>query len=126
MRTQLITLAALLLFSLSISANNNSSNRNDEVNVSEITNVSFNSETALNIEKWMTDDQIWKPASIQLEMDKVSVEESLEIEEWMTNSELWSRNANKVDLDFSSTFENDEEEPLSIENWMTNDSEWNM
>ena len=117
MKTQFITLALILLFSLTLSAKETTTVTTDEVAVSEMSQSTYEAEEALAIESWMTNDYEWNLTSAS-EMD---VEEPLQIEGWMTNSELWNRNTNKqVKLD------NSNDKLLSIENWMTNDAYWNM
>ena len=120
MKTQFITLAIILLFSIHLSAKENTSVNTDEVRLSEISKSVYEAESGLAIESWMTNDDQWKLVSTNEHENVTSVEESLQLEEWMTDAALWNQNATQF------SFENENEEPLTIESWMTNDARWMM
>lgn len=126
MKTQLRTLAAILLFAFSVSANTGNADSTKELSVNEIVSASVNYIEPLSIEEWMTDDNAWNHAT--------SNDQSLKIESWMTNDALWTNKAKSVVE--SSTEGNrtihvfrmskEKEAPLSIETWMTDDKAWRL
>jgi hypothetical protein len=98
-------------------------------------------EEALELEDWMTNDNYFVPATILMEEETESpmeleswmtsdsyfgsfsnmfeeeTEQPLELESWMTNEKYFSSN--------TITFENETERPLNLENWMVDDKYWN-
>lgn len=124
MKTQILTLAVILIMSLNLSANNNVNPDHITPNVIEVTSEK---EEALNIEEWMTNDALWNhnnSLSIEAWMTDDNLwnhDNSLAIEEWMTNDKLWTKaNFNTI----NTTIE--KEVPLTIQNWMTNDNLWSL
>lgn len=123
MKTQIITLAVILLFSLNVSAKTSSTNNNSLVGISEIVNASVTADEELNIENWMTNDYVWNLASSNLNVEETSIEEPLQVSDWMTNTAQWSKNASKKE---NKQLFSDNEQPLTIESWMTNDECWSL
>lgn len=122
MKTQFITLAALLLFSLGVSAKENTNVNTDEITVSEMSHSNYQAEESLDIESWMSDDNFWNFDKVNKAATNVlSVEQPLQLAEWMTNNDLWKHNTKEL-----SKFNTVDEEPLTIESWMTNDDSWSM
>jgi len=101
-------------------------------------------ETSLQLENWMTDDNIWNKSSA-FNYSEVA-DSKLEIENWMTNSDVWSTSEKFVYNEISdaslemenwmtdvfawnvkvpSHFENENETELQLENWMVNENVWN-
>lgn len=125
MKTQLITLAAIILVSLSLSAKELETP--DLVPTPSIVNVET-VEEPLSIENWMTDDCCWK--------QQLNEEETLEIEGWMTNTELWTATTKSSPIIKEVQMGNQthifvkikkaKEQPLSIEGWMTDDEAWSL
>lgn len=73
-------------------------------------------ETALQLEKWMTDETIWNTASVNITAFAQETEAALELEDWMTNAEIWN-------LNYSIRLET--EPDLELEDWMINETTWN-
>ena len=132
MKTQVITLVAVILFSLNVSAKTTAVSTPDEIPSSELLKTIELAEVPLVIENWMTDDQLWNEAGQELNLTETSEQEELEIESWMTNADLWK--ANVLFESFTSgnntyylvTSKKVKEEPLRIESWMTNDKFWKL
>lgn len=76
-----------------------------------------NSETALQLENWMTDEFYWNTNSINMSVVNQETESGLELESWMTSENTWSFNYNVVE---------ETEAGMEIENWMTSDKTWNL
>lgn len=120
MKTQLITLAAILLMGLNVSAKTYTP---DNVNVNEMLTLTIE-EAPLTIEAWMTDDDSWNRER----------DHELSIEDWMHNDLLWNVKTNdlvkseKVGSRIFHTYKMkvEKEEVLTIEDWMTNDKLWNL
>ncbi|MDA3928997.1 MAG: hypothetical protein PF541_08555 [Prolixibacteraceae bacterium] len=138
MKTQLITLAAILFVSLSVSAKTGSSNNHNEIPSSYLLNNIEMNEAQLSIESWMINDDLWKNESEELvQLQTIENEEKLEIENWMINNELWMNTSSKAASLFEEfSFGNKtyfivsskrvKDAPLKIESWMTDDSEWSL
>lgn len=73
-------------------------------------------ETTLQIEKWMTSDNMMNIHSVSVTEIKNETEAALEIESWMANSQTWNIN---------NRFIEETEAGLQVENWMTKSETWN-
>jgi hypothetical protein len=76
-----------------------------------------NIETTLQVENWMTDEDLWNTNSISISEFIQESETSLELENWMTSEETWNLNKNFVE---------EAEASLELENWMTSEETWNV
>ena len=123
MKTHILTLAAIILLSLSLSAKETTSINPDEVTVSEMSHSTYDASESLSIESWMTNDYIWNLTSTNSKEEKADNDE-LQISNWMTNSELWTPGVSKHATHIG--FDNKNEEALSIEGWMTNGDCWSL
>jgi len=74
-------------------------------------------ESALQLEKWMTDETIWNTNSFNNTEFVQETETSMELESWMTSNEVWNLNTNFVE---------ETEAGLELENWMTCDKVWKV
>jgi len=73
-------------------------------------------ETTLQLEKWMTDENLWNPKSaINYEITQ-ETETGLQLEKWMTSEKAWNLTSNYVE---------ETEKPLEVECWMTCNEIWN-
>lgn len=125
MKTQLITLATIFLFSLSVSAKTLIVSNFDAASVSSLLTIEDLADESLCIDEWMLDDEYWNQTQSDFVIQE-SAEESLHIESWMINNSLWE-NSKTTNKKFS--FESGEsatEAPLTIESWMTNDNSWSL
>ncbi|QIA06462.1 hypothetical protein [Draconibacterium halophilum] len=79
---------------------------------------SFNieTETTLQMENWMTNQNIWNTNATNMVELIVETESSMAIENWMTNPEVWNSTNSVVE---------EVETGMEIENWMINDKIWN-
>ena len=73
-------------------------------------------ETTLQIEKWMTDETLWNTNSLNIATLSQETEATLELENWMTSTDTWN---------FSNYFAEEAEEKMEVECWMTCDEIWN-
>jgi hypothetical protein len=73
-------------------------------------------ETTLQVEKWMTDEDLWNTKSFSITEISQETETSLELENWMTSAETWN---------FSNNFVEETETSMELECWMTCDKIWN-
>jgi len=73
-------------------------------------------ETTLQIEKWMTDEALCNTNSATMVVISQETEATLELENWMTSTETWN---------FSNYFVEEAEEKMEVECWMTCDEIWN-
>ncbi len=73
-------------------------------------------ETTLQVEKWMTDEALWNTNSVNMAALSQETEATLELENWMTSTETGS---------FNNYFVEEAEENLEVECWMTCDENWN-
>ena len=74
-----------------------------------------NTETTLQLENWMTDENVWNTNFANNAGFILETEINLELEDWMINTESWN-----VGFDFA-----EEVEPgLELENWMINEVTW--
>jgi len=93
MKTQtFLTLTVALLSTLMMSFSNYPSTgraNNEEAFLN--TNYYVEADEELEIEAWMTNDEVWgmEDRSIFVEDSATSVDEELEIEAWMTDDTLW-------------------------------------
>lgn len=74
-------------------------------------------ETSLQLEKWMTDKSIWDSKStfnFEIGQEK---ETGLSLENWMTKAEAWNLNT---------SFAEEAESTMKVENWMTSEETWNI
>lgn len=78
-------------------------------------NVVAETEHALTVESWMTDNSYFNGMASYFKIEK---EEPLQIEEWMQNS-------NYFDVKITG-FEQETEKPLELESWMTAANIWNI
>jgi len=76
-----------------------------------------NSETSLQIEKWMTNEVIWNSTTETISTINQESDSGLELENWMTSTETWNLNNNFVE---------ETESGLEIECWMTSEKTWNV
>jgi len=75
-----------------------------------------NSETTLELEKWMTDETMWNTNTVNVAEFAQETEAELELEDWMTNTEIWNS-------DYS--VDQEVESDLELEGWMINETTWN-
>lgn len=73
-------------------------------------------ETTLQMENWMTNENIWNRNSVNIAQFVVETEPSMELETWMTNAEAWN---------MTNSFVEEVETEMELEDWMTNDETWN-
>jgi hypothetical protein len=73
-------------------------------------------ETTLQVEKWMTDEALWNTNSVTVAAISQETEATLELENWMTGTEIWNLNSIIVE---------EADENLKVECWMTCDYIWN-
>lgn len=71
------------------------------------------SESAIELEKWMTDESFFVAPAISFATE---TEENLEVEEWMVNNQNFTKVENTTDNEIT----------LSIEDWMLDESIWGM
>lgn len=82
----------------------------------KIASKNENIETTLQLEKWMTDENVWKTNSGTVNRFSQEIEAGLEIESWMTNAVTW---------DFEAGFLQETEAGLELEGWMICKKIWN-
>ena len=81
----------------------------------EVSAISQETETTLQIENWMIDENLWDTKSfINYEIAQ-EIETTLELEDWMKSEETWKINNNFVE---------ETETELTVESWMTSESIW--
>jgi hypothetical protein len=73
-------------------------------------------ETTLQLEKWMTDEVLWNTNSEIATSINQETEATLELENWMTSEETWNLN---------SILAQENDENMEVECWMTCDKIWN-
>jgi hypothetical protein len=74
-------------------------------------------ETSLQLEKWMTDESVWNSKStFKIEIGQ-ETETGLSLENWMTTAEAWNLNNNFAEV---------AESIMELENWMTSEEIWNI
>ena len=74
-------------------------------------------ETTLQLEKWMTNERVWNSKStFNFEIGQ-ETETGLSLENWMTKAETWNLNTN---------FRKEAESKMELENWMTSEEIWNV
>ena len=100
MKTRISQLAAALFFVFVLTGNVSAT----ESDVKASSHESI--ETALVIEDWMMDENVWSTTEFGI----VAPEAKLEVENWMTNQFVWD-------------FEN---QSLALENWMMDKSIWEV
>ena len=70
-------------------------------------------ETSLELENWMTDQNLWSTNSLYTaDFALPETEATLDLESWMTSEEVWEVQETIV------------EEELEVESWMTNPEVW--
>ena len=74
-------------------------------------------ETTMELENWMIDDNIWNKAS-SFNFDEEAIDESLNLEDWMINDASWET-AQNVEINTEKDGE------LELESWMTDAIVWN-
>ncbi|MCG6187237.1 hypothetical protein [Maribellus maritimus] len=72
-------------------------------------------EITLQLEQWMTDENIWNTIALNTTEFGRETEAELELENWMTNGSSWNLN---------SSFAEEMEAELAIESWMMSDESW--
>jgi hypothetical protein len=75
-----------------------------------------NIEEALQVERWMTNENIWNSSDTGTEILAKETENELQIETWMLNTNLWDTHGYTAE---------ETDEPLQIESWMTTEELWN-
>lgn len=106
------------------------------VNASEVLNK-VNLESNLQLEEWMTDENIWNTSSINMAEFAEEMDEELTIEEWMTDSMVWVSNymiETEASLELESwmtdsivwvsNFIVENESSMELESWMTDENVW--
>jgi hypothetical protein len=78
---------------------------------------SYETETSLQLEKWMTDESIWNSKSTFTFEIGQETETGLSLENWMIKAKTWNFSQNVVE---------DAEIMLKVENWMTSEEIWNV
>ena len=73
-------------------------------------------ETTLELENWMIDDNIWN--EISTFNFEEATDEALNLENWMTSNTVWE-NVQNMEV------KTDKENELKLENWMTDTTVWN-
>ncbi len=110
MKTTINKLTAAAIFAFILLAGNVRAEGNDAT-ASSLENIT---ETSLQMENWMTDENIWNVTATTTFADET--EAQLEMENWMTNDSTWD-----VKAQLSET-----ETGLQIERWMVNEKIWNI
>lgn len=88
----------------------------NNINATELSALSNETEASLKIEKWMTDEELWNSKKMMVEeFDFLETESPLQFESWMTNSNLWN---STMELEIET------EQGLELENWMIDASNW--
>jgi hypothetical protein len=75
-------------------------------------------ETALQLENWMMDEEVWNKKPTTYYEIHQEAEPILLLEDWMTNAKAWNLNHNFVEVTETET-------EMELENWMTNEKLWN-
>jgi hypothetical protein len=110
MKTTFKQLAAATLVALLLAVGNvNAEGTETKVLIRE-------TETTLQLEKWMTDEVFWNTNSEFATAINRETEATLELENWMTSEETWNLNSILVQ---------ETEEYMDVECWMTCDKIWN-
>ena len=109
MKTTISQLAAITLFSLILLVGNVNA-KGTEKYASSHENI----EASLELENWMTNDNIWN-INNNLVFENAN-DELLELENWMTNDKVW---------ELETIVETETEQTLAFEPWMTDESIWN-
>ncbi|MDX1283649.1 MAG: hypothetical protein R3182_01490 [Draconibacterium sp.] len=76
-----------------------------------------NFEISLDLENWMTDENIWSSNSLYSFDFDLEAEPALELENWMTCNNTWEMN---------NMFYTESETDLGLETWMTSDNLWDI
>ena len=76
-----------------------------------------NTESALEVENWMTDEAFWNTNSMSMTEFTKETETGMDLESWMINSATWN---------FDNNFIEDTEIAMEMENWMTSEETWNV
>jgi hypothetical protein len=82
----------------------------------ETSALSRETETTLQVEKWMTDEALWSTNVVSISEINQQTEATLELESWMTSTKTWN---------FSNSLVEETEEYMEVECWMTCDKIWN-
>ncbi|QGY44086.1 hypothetical protein GM418_10585 [Maribellus comscasis] len=72
-------------------------------------------EITLQLEQWMTDENIWNTIALNTTEFVQETEAELELENWMTNSCSWTLN---------NSFAKEIEPELAVESWMIDENSW--
>ena len=110
MKTILKQLAAATLIALLLVGNVNANGTQIKASGHE------NIETSLQLENWMTDENIWNTNAFNTADFTLETETELALENWMTDTETWS---------LSTQFATETEAAMEVEGWMTNEELWN-
>lgn len=109
MKTTINKLTAAAIFAFILLAGNVRAEGNDST-ASSLENIK---ETSLQMENWMTDENIWNVTATTF-ADETEAE--LEMENWMTNDSTWDVKAQLSETETS----------LQLEQWMVNGKIWNI
>ena len=74
-------------------------------------------ENELQLENWMTDENLWNINFISFSEFSQETGTSLEFENWMTSEKTWN---------LSNNFVEETETGLELERWMTGSENWNV
>uniref|UniRef100_UPI0032174222 hypothetical protein n=1 Tax=uncultured Draconibacterium sp. TaxID=1573823 RepID=UPI0032174222 len=127
MKTRISRIVAALFFAILITGNVSATEHKIEASSHENTQ-----EASLELENWMTDENIWNTSDFQF---AVVPEATLEVENWMTSMNLWDVQSETLNLEYWMTNEdvwkvNDEiafsETDLTIQDWMINENIWKI
>ncbi len=110
MKTTMKQMAAGTILALIIITGNVQA-KGTEVKTSNIETV----ETALELENWMIDDNVWNKRTLTWVAEET--DENLRLESWMTNELTWEvNNSAKTVIEKENT--------LELENWMIDTNIW--
>ena len=128
MKTRIIQLVAALFFVFVLTGNVNATAHKVKASGHE------NIEMTLEIENWMTDENVWSTSDFGV----VAVEANLEMENWMTNQfvwdvqnqslafENWMTDENIWEVESAIQVETIKEKDLALEQWMLNENIWDI
>jgi hypothetical protein len=128
MKTRISQFVAALFFAFIIVAGN----ANATEFKAKASSHENNQETALELESWMMDENIWNTSDIKM---KVARESNLEIENWMINQSIWGVQLDNLNVESWMIDENvwevktlacttEADQDLVIENWMIDENIW--
>ena len=129
MKTRITQLVAALFFVLVLAGNVNATKH--DVNASSHENI----ETALELENWMMDENVWNTSVFSI---TEATETDLEMENWMTDEivwevenqglaiESWMTDENIWEVESAFEIEKATEQELAMEAWMINENIWDI